>query len=265
MPRRDGDWEGSAGGWLTERCMPGSRSVEKPSGRRVSSASESAGFALGSAGGLDAGQLAAAHLVVDDVAVDLGEQGVVAAPADTGAWVDAGAALPYEDGAGGHPLSSVALDPEPLGGRVAAVAAGRSTLLVGHLSSPRPASRASCRRGRPASTRRPSPRPPWAWCPRPRPWRRPWLRRCGRSSPWRRSPWPRRPSPCHQRPWPWTPWPWTPWPCTPWPWTPLPWPWPRRPWRRRGWASPSRRRPCPWRRGWSSSPWRRPWPRLAGR
>src|SRR6266511_3292508 len=208
MPRRDGDWEGSAGGWLTERCMPGSRSVEKPSGRRVSSASESAGFALGSAGGLDAGQLAAAHLVVDDVAVDLGEQGVVAAPADTGAWVDAGAALPYEDGAGGHPLSSVALDPEPLGGRVAAVAAGRSTLLVGHLSSPRPASRASCRRGRPAWTPRPSPGWPWRASPRP---------------------------------------------------------WPRRPWRRRGWASPSRRRPCPWRRGWSSSPWRRPWPRLAGR
>src|SRR6266511_1026896 len=129
MPRRDGDWEGSAGGWLTERCMPGSRSVEKPSGRRVSSASESAGFALGSAGGLDAGQLAAAHLVVDDVAVDLGEQGVVAAPADTGAWVDAGAALPYEDGAGGHPLSSVALDPEPLGGRPAA-AGGRLGLAV---------------------------------------------------------------------------------------------------------------------------------------
>src|SRR6266542_7174156 len=254
MPRRDGDWEGSAGGWLTERCMPGSRSVEKPSGRRVSSASESAGFALGSAGGLDAGQLAAAHLVVDDVAVDLGEQGVVAAPADTGAWVDAGAALPYEDGAGGHPLSSVALDPEPLGGRVAAVAAGRSTLLVGHLSSPRPASRASCR-GRPAWTRRPSPRPPWPWRPRPRPWHRPW-QRCGRASPWRCPPWPRRASPYCRRPWPWTRWPSPPWP-RPWPASRRPWwrPW----WRRRGRASPWPRH----RRAWWSSPWWRPWHRPA--
>src|SRR6266498_1570195 len=94
--------------------MPGSRSVEKPSGRRVSSASESAGFALGSAGGLDAGQLAAAHLVVDDVAVDLGEQGVVAAPADAGAWVDAGAARPTGVGAGVHPPPPVPLAPDRL-------------------------------------------------------------------------------------------------------------------------------------------------------
>jgi len=38
--------------------------------------------------------------VVDDAPVDLGEQGVVAAPADPLAGVDAGPALAHEDGAG---------------------------------------------------------------------------------------------------------------------------------------------------------------------
>src|SRR5918992_613483 len=88
---------------------------------------------------VDAGQLAAAHHGVDDGAVDLGEQGVVAAAADAFAGVDAGAALADQDRARGHQLAAVALDPEPLGGRVAAVAAGGRALLVRHLSLPLPA------------------------------------------------------------------------------------------------------------------------------
>src|SRR4029453_12506351 len=91
---------------------------------------------------VDAGQLAAAHHVVHDMAVDLGEQGVAAAAADAGAGGaggDAGAALSAQDRARGHPLAAVTLAPEPLGGRVAAVAAGGRALLVGHLSLPLPA------------------------------------------------------------------------------------------------------------------------------
>src|SRR5829696_6337392 len=103
---------------------------------------------------VDAGQLAAAHHVVDDRAVDLGEQGVVAAAADALARVDAGATLADQDRARGHQLAAVALDPEPLGGRVAAVAAGGCALLVRHLSLPLPACPAApawpCWFGRPA-------------------------------------------------------------------------------------------------------------------
>src|SRR5215217_3010567 len=92
---------------------------------------------------VDAGQLAAAHHVVDDGAVDLGEEGVVAAAADALAGVDAGATLADQDRARGHQLAAVTLDPEPLGGRVTAVAAGGCALLVRHLSLPVPACRSA--------------------------------------------------------------------------------------------------------------------------
>src|SRR6266508_2450207 len=49
---------------------------------------------------------AAADLVVDDPAGDLGEQGVVAATADAGAGVDARAALAHQDRAGGDDLAA---------------------------------------------------------------------------------------------------------------------------------------------------------------
>src|SRR6266536_1007212 len=83
----------------------------------------------------DAGQPAAAHLVVDDATVRLGEQRVVAATADALARVDAGAALAHQDRSGGDDLAGVPLHPEALGRGVAAVAAGRSAFLVGHLGS----------------------------------------------------------------------------------------------------------------------------------
>src|SRR4029450_8378522 len=66
---------------------------------------------------VDAGQLAAAHHVVHDMAVDLGEQGVVAAAADAVAGVDAGAALADQDRARGQQLAAGTLDPETLGAR----------------------------------------------------------------------------------------------------------------------------------------------------
>src|SRR6266540_3081761 len=84
---------------------------------------------------LYAGELAAADLVVDDPAGDLGEQGVVAATADAGAGVDARAALAHQDRAGGDDLAAEPLHAQALGRGVTAVAAGRGAFLVGHLGS----------------------------------------------------------------------------------------------------------------------------------
>src|SRR6266511_3067789 len=72
---------------------------------------------------VDAGELAAADLVVDDAAGGLGEQRVVTATADVEAGVDAGAALADQDRPRGDELAAEPLHTEPLGLGVAAVAA----------------------------------------------------------------------------------------------------------------------------------------------
>src|SRR5215208_5057921 len=65
-----------------------------------------------------------------------GEERVVAAAADAEARVEVGAALTDDDLAGLHDLAAEALDAEALRVRVAAVAGGRSALLVCHVVSP---------------------------------------------------------------------------------------------------------------------------------
>src|SRR5690606_58627 len=61
------------------------------------------------------------------------EQGVVAAPADQGAGVELGAALPDQDLPRVHELAAEPLHTQPLGLRVAPVPRTGGTLLVGHL------------------------------------------------------------------------------------------------------------------------------------
>lgn len=56
-----------------------------------------------------------------DVAIDLGEEGVVATATDVDAGLEAGAALADDDGAAGNELTAKGLDAEPLGVGIATV------------------------------------------------------------------------------------------------------------------------------------------------
>src|SRR5689334_18864821 len=73
-----------------------------------------------------------AEALVDDGAVDQGKEGEVAAHADVGAGMDAGAALADEDVAGAHGLAGEDLDAASLALAVAAVAGAALTFLVRH-------------------------------------------------------------------------------------------------------------------------------------
>src|SRR6266511_518529 len=84
---------------------------------------------------VDPGQLAAADLVVDHAARDLGEQRIVAAAADSGARVYARPPLAHQDRAGGDDLAAEPLHAQTLSRGVAAVTAGGGAFLVGHLGS----------------------------------------------------------------------------------------------------------------------------------
>src|SRR4051794_32577713 len=80
----------------------------------------------------DADDAAAALVAELHGAGDQGEQRVVAAAADVVAGVEVGAALADQDLARVDLLATEALDPEPLGVGVAAVARGGRALLVCH-------------------------------------------------------------------------------------------------------------------------------------
>ena len=79
---------------------------------------------------------AAAAAVAPDLAVDLGEERVVLADADVATRIEAGTALPNEDGSAVHALAAERLDAQPLRVGVAAVLGGRRALLVCHEFSP---------------------------------------------------------------------------------------------------------------------------------
>src|SRR5438309_1278633 len=64
-----------------------------------------------------------------------GEQGVVAAPPDVLARMEAGASLAHDDGARVHDRAVEHLDAEALGVRIPAVAGGTTTLGLGHVGS----------------------------------------------------------------------------------------------------------------------------------
>src|SRR5205807_9450179 len=74
-----------------------------------------------------------AHALEDDLAVDQGEEAVVAGLTDAHAGLDMRAALADDDRAHGHDLAAVRLDAQLLRVGVAAVAGGAAALLVRHL------------------------------------------------------------------------------------------------------------------------------------
>src|SRR3712207_3733008 len=67
-----------------------------------------------------------------DLALDQGEERIVAAPANSGAGMEVGTALPHDDLARVDELAAEPFHAEPLGVGVAAVPARRRTLLVCH-------------------------------------------------------------------------------------------------------------------------------------
>src|SRR5262245_9468618 len=70
-----------------------------------------------------------------------GEEGVVLAPADVAAWMEAGAALADDDAAGSDRLAAVDLDAETLAMRIAAVANRTLTFFMCHGGNPAVVSR----------------------------------------------------------------------------------------------------------------------------
>ena len=66
----------------------------------------------------------------------LGEQRVVAAPADVDAGMELGAALPHDDLPGLDDLTAEPLDAQPLSGGIPTVARARGALLVCHVCRP---------------------------------------------------------------------------------------------------------------------------------
>src|SRR5882672_5395235 len=99
----------------------------RPRGRRARS-----GGLLG-----DADVLVVALALEANVAVGGGEQRVVRAEPDVGPRLEPGATLPHDDAARGHELPAEALDAEPLGIGIAAVARAADALLVCHVAMPR--------------------------------------------------------------------------------------------------------------------------------
>src|SRR6266542_4503191 len=97
------------------------------------------GDARARSGGLlgDADVLVVAPALEADVAVQHGEQRMVRAQAHVGARLEAGAALPHDDAPRGHELPAEALDAEPLGVGIAAVAGAANALFVSHVAMPR--------------------------------------------------------------------------------------------------------------------------------
>ena len=86
--------------------------------------------------GEDVDQLAPLAVAELHLAVREGEQGVVATAADVLAWMEVGAALAHDDGAGGDGRAVEDLDAEPLGVRITAVAGGAAALGLGHVVIP---------------------------------------------------------------------------------------------------------------------------------